>query len=567
MSSLLKQAIIDANLLKESAEKQAEKTILEKYSSEIKDVYESMLEAAPDPLADMAGEMSAERDLDFDFEDDLDFEGDSMDAQVPYSFADGEELMGAPDEEEEIEIDFDKLAAMLGDVEPDVQMDEPMDMGLAGDEDAEDMEMDMGATDELPLEEAGEIEKGKRFKVQSKAMGNAPEDRMKNVSPHVKDKDVKKDVSKSDVIDVNEGEGAVCEKCGMTHMGEDCLPGAKHESEKLPPTWDDKLGKIPDEDVDAHLQTRIEQAYEAYTEYTKAAKAAQRFPGKVSSQSGPMQHFEKKAEEARKEYIRLNNILRNRQTAAAGGDPDDDYSASKPSWMKEDNELEEKIVMDDTGNKSGWTSRATDILSHELDKKAAHDKFDKTDGEEFKDGDYKKDLEKKNTEYDSLKEDYNKLKSNFKENYKEISNLREENNNYKLKVEELSKKNKQFLSLLERAQIELQDNDLKMAKLFYENKVFRDASLNERQKNNIVEVISEIDTAEQIKPVYEALLKTKGTVAQKRESSNPLQEALKNRPKIARMAAATKVSGEPKEQQVSNDALTERMQKLAGIKK
>jgi len=552
MSSLLKQAIIDANLLKESAEQQAEKAILEKYSSEIKDVYESMLEVAPDPLADMAGEKSAERDL--DFEDDLDFEGDSMDAQIPYSFSDGEEMMGAPNEEEEIEIDFDKLAAMLGDVEPDVDMDEPlgMDMGLAGgDEDVEDLEMGAPPEEEFPTPRLKEADK---FKFQSKAMGNAPEDRLKNVSPNVKDKDVKTApksvVEPVDAIDVEEGRSTVCEKCGATHMGEACS-GQVHEGE-----------------VEDHLELRIQKAREAFEEYTKASKAARKQPDQYPTGATPViAAFERKAEEARKEYIRLQNVLRNRLKAASGEDPDADYQADKPSWMSEEGELEEKVVMDDTGNKSGWTSRSTDILAHELDKVISHNKFDKTDGEEFKDGDYKKDLEDKDTEYDSLKEEYNILKKNFKEIFKENSNLKEVKSNYEVRVVSLSDKNKQFLSLLERAQQELQENQLKMTKLFFENKVFRDASLNERQKNNIVEVISEIDTAEQIKPVYEALLKTKGTVTQKRESSNSLHEALKNRPKIARMAAAAKDSGESKEQQVNSDPLTERMQKLAGIKK
>lgn len=626
MSSLLKQAIIDANLLKESAEKQAEKAILEKYSSEIKDVYESMLEVAPDPLADMAGEKSAQRD--FDFEDDLDFDGDSMDAQIPYSFADGEAMMGAPDQEEEIEIDFDKLAAMLGDVEPDSEIEEPLDLGLMGDEDTQDMELptELGNDEEdmMGLKEA------EKFKFQSKAMGNAPEDRLKNISPNVKDKDVKKatknvlnPLDEPDVIDVKEANAPVCEMCGKKHMGEGC--SKMKESEEHSPEEEDSLdlSSIPDENVDAHIQARIDKAYEDYTEYTNAASAYKKYPEHFpNGPTGAIKHFQKKADEARKEYIRLNLILRNRQTVAAGGEPEDDIQASKPAWMKEEErfkktssevpwspdsakdgvmskaqrhkgdpldrsrhadvnwskddprhkrfsspDLEEKVVIDDTGNKSGWTSRATDILSHELDKKAAHDKFDKTDGEEFKDGDYKKDLEKKDTEYDSLKEEYNILKKNFKEIFKENSNLKEQNNNYEVRIDELSEKNKQFLSLLERAQNELQENQIKMTKLFYENKVFRDASLNERQKNNIVEVISDINTVEQIKPVYEALLRTKGTITQKGESSNSLQEALKNRPRVARMAAATEVSGESKEQQVKNDPLTERMQKLAGIKK
>ena len=44
MSSLLEQAIIDAQALKEAAIKNAETAILNKYSSDIKEAVESLLE-------------------------------------------------------------------------------------------------------------------------------------------------------------------------------------------------------------------------------------------------------------------------------------------------------------------------------------------------------------------------------------------------------------------------------------------------------------------------------------------------------------------------------------------
>ena len=53
MSTMLEQAIIDAKALKEAALKSAEATIIEKYSNEIKETVESMIEEneeAPDPV-------------------------------------------------------------------------------------------------------------------------------------------------------------------------------------------------------------------------------------------------------------------------------------------------------------------------------------------------------------------------------------------------------------------------------------------------------------------------------------------------------------------------------------
>ena len=111
MSKLLEQAIVDAEALKEAALKSAETAILEKYSAEVKDAIETILEqeeggmpgpamGAPPPLdvapVAMAPEMAAE-------------EGDDF-PDMPR--ADMDDLTGL-DKDEEIEIDFNELAAEL----------------------------------------------------------------------------------------------------------------------------------------------------------------------------------------------------------------------------------------------------------------------------------------------------------------------------------------------------------------------------------------------------------------------------------------------------------------------
>ena len=57
MSSMLEQAIIDANALKEVALKNAESILLEKYSKNLKEAVESMLEA--DDLPGMEDPLSS----------------------------------------------------------------------------------------------------------------------------------------------------------------------------------------------------------------------------------------------------------------------------------------------------------------------------------------------------------------------------------------------------------------------------------------------------------------------------------------------------------------------------
>ena len=57
MSSLLKEAIVDAKALREAALKNAETTIIDKYSDEVRDTLEKLLEqdelAAPEEAGDL----------------------------------------------------------------------------------------------------------------------------------------------------------------------------------------------------------------------------------------------------------------------------------------------------------------------------------------------------------------------------------------------------------------------------------------------------------------------------------------------------------------------------------
>mgnify|MGYP003675767972 CR=1 FL=1 len=92
MSTLLEQAIVDATALKEAALKSAENSILEKYAPEVKKAIDSLLEQ--DEL---------------EFGDEMGDEGEALDA-VPLAEA---PLCPCPDDDEEIEIDFDKLQAMM----------------------------------------------------------------------------------------------------------------------------------------------------------------------------------------------------------------------------------------------------------------------------------------------------------------------------------------------------------------------------------------------------------------------------------------------------------------------
>jgi len=116
MSHMLEQAIIDATALKEAALKNAENLVIEKYSNEIKEVVQSLLEQPEDELEGFADVGGEEVEPPSEFVD-----------QLPDAAMEGEDLCPCPDEDEEIEIDFDALAAQIdaekGEAMPSDMMD------------------------------------------------------------------------------------------------------------------------------------------------------------------------------------------------------------------------------------------------------------------------------------------------------------------------------------------------------------------------------------------------------------------------------------------------------------
>jgi len=126
MSSMLEQAIIDAEALKEAALKNAEQAVVEKYQLEVKEAVQALLEQPLDeleeePMADM-GDMGG-----------LPASEDDLARQIAPAHAEGEELCPCPEEEEEIEIDFNQLAAEMEAAEegvPDMPSPEEEDMML-----------------------------------------------------------------------------------------------------------------------------------------------------------------------------------------------------------------------------------------------------------------------------------------------------------------------------------------------------------------------------------------------------------------------------------------------------
>ena len=130
MSTLLEQAIVDATALREAALKNAEAAVIEKYSDQIKDAVETMLFEQEEP----ANALEEEPVVD----------------DMPLAANDEEKLCPCPDDDEEIEINFDELSRQMdieGEQDPESEDDmaaDVLDMEEPEEEEplAEDVDID-----------------------------------------------------------------------------------------------------------------------------------------------------------------------------------------------------------------------------------------------------------------------------------------------------------------------------------------------------------------------------------------------------------------------------------------
>jgi hypothetical protein len=144
MSSMLEQAIVDAEALKEAALQSAEQAVIEKYQSEIKGAVEALLEQdEEEPFLD-----------DEDGEFDLGGEEEGMESseelaqQIPLASTEGEKLCACPDEDEELEVDFDQLKQQMTASEEGPALAGDMNMDLGPLEEEKTTEEEFNLTEE-----------------------------------------------------------------------------------------------------------------------------------------------------------------------------------------------------------------------------------------------------------------------------------------------------------------------------------------------------------------------------------------------------------------------------------
>ena len=126
-------------------------------------------------------------------------------------------------------------------------------------------------------------------------------------------------------------------------------------------------------------------------------------------------------------------------------------------------------------------------------------------------------------------------------------------------------KSAKFMNKLRKAVLVLEEklekSNLDNAKLLYQNKALNSDSLNERQKQTLVEAVSNADTIEEAKVIFETLQNTVGSTSRKSQP-NSLSEAVQKSSSVILSARKENSS-----KQNNNDPTLNRWKFLAGIDK
>ncbi len=436
MSSLLEQAFVDAKALKEAALKNAEATIVEKYSAEVKETLEKILEQDALGLGAAAGDAMGAAPM-----------GAPADGieDVPLGAAEGEELCPCDDEDEEsaIKINFDELAETLQKLEEDLSTST-----LEEDEDIDLNEEDLAALTEDDDEDpqgSGEMA--------------------------------------GDSGSAGEGEAAAAQTAAAGEQDEKAMKGMEEEI-----NFDSLVDAIMEKISLDEVEEEIEEA--------KGEK------GDADPLDGERAKFDK-----------------DHDGVPDGADKDKDDPDVKEE-IESDSLIDavmEKLSVDMGASLSGWAGRSSDEKKFEMEKELAH---------------------RRNTE---LQDELNDLKQAQEELVFENNQLKEKLQNYENVVEQLKES--------------VTDVNLSNARLLYTNRVLRNTSLNERQKDKIAEAISKAGSVPEAKTIFETLQSTVESTPKRGPQS--LSETINRRSSILR--ASSRSEAKPA------DPLSDRMKKLAGI--
>jgi len=150
-----------------------------------------------------------------------------------------------------------------------------------------------------------------------------------------------------------------------------------------------------------------------------------------------------------------------------------------------------------------------------------------------------------------LDEDEDKLKKEKKELEEKMNKLQEA-------VKAYQEREEQYKDVVSSLKEKFDEIALSNTRLLYTNKILSSTSLNERQKQKVVDAISNISSAEEAKVIFETLESAVGSMSSRRGPKS-LSEAVEKR-------TSSLLAGRRKDRQSDMpDPVRNRMQRLAGI--
>jgi len=481
MSSLLEQAIVDAKALKEAAMKNAEATIIDKYSEEVKSTLNKLLEQ--DELDALLGgtDMGPPEGMEATMQEEE--EKDEIAEGVPDAFTeDVSELDGVNEgDSAEVTIDFAELAEALKELREGVETEETIDEAECGpgERDAEEtIDEAKGRLIKHPYSDTVEIRKDREYDEYTVKKKGAS-----GTGYHTDDLADAKATAKRMAGEKMDEEVELDEDSIMEMVAS--MLSEEEDSEQLNEEASDCL-----------------RDYEMTGDLTACRRCMIRFeddPGKCSSaQSG---------------YSPYGYGRQGRRRYEEGAEHEELYEEMSDDIL---DAIMEKLTVDMGATLSGWAGRSDDDMKHQMELEMAHRRSTEVAEE----------LEALKKAQEELVFENKKLKENLS-NYQEVVNSLKEN---------------------------VQDVNLSNARLLYTNRTLRNTSLNERQKERIVEAISKAGSVEEAKTIHETLQSTVASTPTRRPQS--LSEAI-NRP--------TSIIRASRKEEPKSDPFQERMRKLAGI--
>jgi predicted RNA-binding protein with PIN domain len=308
---------------------------------------------------------------------------------------------------------------------------------------------------------------------------------------------------------------------GITAAAESTAPATEQTKklmDKIPPAY---LGEDNTQEIDINLESLVEKVEELRKEIEPVVAAQERSSQEVVPQSNPTRIAKDElAEAVEEEGLELEETLE-----------EESQEESLEEETQEEQKLEEEITIDFENVPPGGIN-----ASHlEIKKQMAIAKALLAQKEDL--------LEQKESELSALRESLEIAISTIKKTNEKLKKSVESGIKLKEGVDYLTGK--------------ISEVNLLNARLLYTNKTLENASLNERQKQQMAESISRAQSVEEARTIYETLQKTAESIVEKKTAPQSLSEALRSAPSPFM----------PRKQQPTSDPIATRWQLIAGIKK